>query len=94
MTPRGTSIAGLVSIMAQDFESLLKEIFGEPLSKLSEFQREQVKRLTAKLQEMVREAVKDEFSRMHSEIADLRARLGKLEQERAQAAADSIETSF
>ena len=80
--------------MAQDLESLLKEVFGEPLAKLTQFQSDQVKRLTAKLQEMAREAVKDELTKLHTEVADLRARVAKLEQERAQAAADSIQASF
>jgi uncharacterized protein YPO0396 len=80
--------------MAQDFEQLFKEIFGEPLAKLNQFQSDKVARLTAKLQEMAREAVKDEITRLSTEVADLRARLTVLEQERAQAAADSLETSF
>ncbi len=80
--------------MAQDFEQILKEIFGDSLAKLSQFQSDQVKRLTAKLQEMAREALKDELTRMHTEIADLRARVAKLEAERAQAAADSLQSSF
>jgi predicted nuclease with TOPRIM domain len=75
--------------MAQDFESMLKEIFGEPLSRLTQFQTDQVKRLTAKLQEIAREAVKDELTRLHTEIGDLRTRLERLEAERAQAAADT-----
>ncbi len=80
--------------MAQDFEALLKEVFGEPLAKLTQFQSDQVKRLTTKLQEIAREAVKEELTRLHGEVGDLRTRVAKLEQERAQAAADSIETSF
>jgi hypothetical protein len=80
--------------MAQDVESLLKEVFGEQLAKLSQFQSDQMKRLMGKLQEIAREAVKDELSRLHTEVADLRARVSKLEQERAQAAADSVQASF
>ena len=80
--------------MAQDLESLLKEVFGEPLAKLTQFQSDQMKRLTAKLQELAREAVKEELTRLHTEVADLRSRVAKLEQERAQAAADSIQASF
>ena len=77
--------------MAQDFESLLKEVFGEPLSRLTQFQSEQVKRLTTRLQDMAREAVKDELARLHTEVGDLRARVARLEQERVEAAADSVE---
>ena len=78
--------------MAQDFEQLLKDIFGEPLSRLTQFQSEQVKRLTSKLQDIAREAVKEELAKLHTEIGDLRERLTRLESERAQAAADT--TSF
>lgn len=80
--------------MAQDFEQLFKEVFGEPLAKLTQFQSDQMKRLMGKLQEVAREAVKDELTRLHTEVADLRTRLTRLEQERAQAAADSLDTSF
>lgn len=80
--------------MAQDLESLLKEVFGEPIAKLNQFQSDQMKRLMTKLQEIAREAVKDELGKLHTEVADLRTRLARLESERAQAAADSVETSF
>jgi polyhydroxyalkanoate synthesis regulator phasin len=80
--------------MAQDFESMLKEIFGEPRSRLTQFQGDQVKKLTAKLHEIAREAVKDELTKLTSEITDLKTRLARLESERAQAAADSVESSF
>jgi len=78
--------------MAQDFESMLKEIFGEPLSRLTQFQGDQVKRLTAKLHEIARDAVKEELTKLHTEIGELRARLERLEAERAQGAAET--TSF
>jgi hypothetical protein len=77
--------------MAQDLESLLKEVFGEPLSRLTQFQSDQVKKLTTRLQDMAREAVKEELTKMHSEIIDLRARIARLEQERVESAANSIE---
>ena len=80
--------------MAQDLESLFKEVFGEPLAKLTQFQSDQMKRLMAKLQEMAREAVKEELTRLHTDVGDLKARVSKLEQERAKAAAESLETSF
>jgi chemotaxis regulatin CheY-phosphate phosphatase CheZ len=80
--------------MAQDFESLLKEIFGEPLSRLTNFQSDQLGKLTTRLQDIAREAVKEDFTKMQQEITDLRSRLARIEQERAQAAADSLETSF
>jgi uncharacterized protein YPO0396 len=80
--------------MPQDFESLLKDVFGEPLSRLSQFQSDQLGKLTARLQEIAREAVKDDLTRLQQEVAELRTRLARLEQERAQAAADSLEPSF
>ena len=90
----GTSIAALSGVMAQDLEQTLKEIFGDSMAKLSQFQADKMKRLTTKLNELARDAVKDELSKLHSEIADLRARVAKLETERAQVAAESVESSF
>ncbi|HVE72633.1 MAG TPA: hypothetical protein VNI54_14815 [Thermoanaerobaculia bacterium] len=80
--------------MAQDFETLLKDIFGEPLSRLSQFQSDQLGRLTTRLQEIAREAVKEDFAKLQHEVTELRTRLARIEQERAQAAAESLETSF
>jgi uncharacterized protein YPO0396 len=80
--------------MPQDIEQLLKEIFGESLSRLSQFQADQLGKLTTKLQELAREALKDELTKLHAEIGELRARVAILEQERAEHAADSLESSF
>ena len=80
--------------MAQDFESLFKEIFGEPLSKLTQFRSDQMEKLMARLQDIAREAVKEDFTKLQTEVAELRTRLARIEEERAQAAADSLETSF
>ena len=80
--------------MAQDFEQLLKDVFGEPLSRLTQFRTDQVEKLTAKLQDIAREAVKDEIAKLHTEVAELRSRVAVLEQERAEKAADSLEASF
>lgn len=80
--------------MTNDLEQLLRDVFGESINRLSQFQADQVKRLQTKLQELAREAVKDEFTHLHTEIADLRARIATLEAERARAAADSIQSSF
>jgi polyhydroxyalkanoate synthesis regulator phasin len=76
--------------MAQDFEQLLKEVFGEPLSRLSQFQSEQMNRLMAKLNEIAREAVKDDLGRLQAEINDLRARVAELEAERVRASAEQV----
>lgn len=80
--------------MAQDFEQLLKDVFGEPFNRLTQFQSDQVGKLTARVQDIAREAVKEDFTKLHAEIAELRSRLTVLESERAQAAADSVDASF
>ena len=76
--------------MAQDFEQFLKDLFGEPLSKLSQYSSEQLQRMQAKLQEFAREAMKDELTKLHQEIAELKARVVVLESERVQASADQV----
>lgn len=76
--------------MAQDFEQLLQEVFGEPLSRLTRFQSDQIARLTAKMQEIAREAVREELNQMHADLADLRTRVARLEAERVEAAADQV----
>ena len=65
--------------MAQDFEQLFKSVFGE-----------QVDKVTAKLQEIARDGVKDELTKLHQEVGELRARLARLEEERAEKAADRL----
>ena len=76
--------------MAQDFEQLLREVFGEPLSRLSQFQSEQMNTLMAKLNEIAREAVREDIGRLQTEINDLRARVAVLEAERVSAAAEQV----
>ena len=80
--------------MAQDFEQLLKDVFGEPLSRLSQFQTDQLGKVTAKLQEMAREAVKDDLARLQQEVTELKTRLARLEEERAENAAESLDANF
>jgi predicted nuclease with TOPRIM domain len=80
--------------MPSDFEQLLREVLGESADRLSQFQSDQKKRLQSKLQELVREALKDELTKLHAEIVELRSRVATLEAERAQVAAESIEPSF
>lgn len=65
--------------MAQDFEQLF---------------RDQLGKVTGRMQDLVREAVKEELTRLHQEVGELRARVARLEQERAEKAAESLETSF
>ncbi len=76
--------------MAQDFESFLREVFGEPLNRLTNFSSEQMQRLNSKLQDLAREAVKDELTRLHTELNEVRNRVAVLEAERAEAAADKV----
>ena len=80
--------------MPQDFESLLKDVFGEPLSRLSQFQSDQLGKLTSRVQDLARDAEKDDNAKLQQEVAELRTRLARIEEERAQAAADSLEASF
>jgi len=76
--------------MPTDFEQLARDVFGG----LSQFSSEQLKKLQAKSQEFAREAIKDDLAKLHAEIAELRSRVATLEAERAQAAAESLESSF
>ena len=70
--------------MATDFEQLLRDVFGTSLDKLNQFQADQVKRLQSKLQEIARESMKDDLTKLHAEIADLRSRVASLEAERTE----------
>ena len=65
--------------MAQDFEQLFRNVFGD-----------QVDKVTARLHEIARDGVKDELTKLHQEVGELRSRLARLEQERAEKAADSV----
>ena len=81
-------------VMANDFEQTMRELFGEPLSRLTQFQGEQMQKLQNKLQELAREAMKEDLGKLHSELNELRSRVAVLESERAQKAADGIQASF
>ncbi len=76
--------------MAQDFESMLREVLGDSWNKLTQFQGEQVKKLTNRFSDLTREAMKEELVRLNTELNDLRARVAKLEAERAENAAESV----
>ena len=76
--------------MAQDFEQFLKDLFGEPLNRLSQYSSEQMQRMQTRLQEFARDALKDELGKLHHEVAELRARVAVLENERVQASADQV----
>jgi len=76
--------------MPGDFEQLLRDIFGDSFTRLSDYQREQGKKLQSKLQELAREALHDELSKLHGEVAELRARVATLEAERVENAAEQV----
>jgi hypothetical protein len=76
--------------MPHDFEQMLKEIFGESISRLSRFESDQMAKLTGKLQDLAREAVKDDLARLTQEVADLRARVATLEADRVAASAEQV----
>ena len=65
--------------MAQDFEHLFKD---------------QLSKVTNRLQDLAREGVKEDLTRLTQEVAELRSRVARLEQERAEKAAESLEASF
>jgi predicted nuclease with TOPRIM domain len=76
--------------MPSDFEQLLRDIFGDSVDRLTNFQREQAKRLQGKLQELAREALHEELGKLNSEVAELRARVAVLENERIERSAESV----
>jgi len=80
--------------MPGDFEQMLRDVFGESVNRFTTFERDQMKKLQTKLQEIAREALHDELSKLHGEIGDLRARVAKLEAERAENASESLQSSF
>ena len=76
--------------MANDFEQLLKDIFGDPLNRLTQFSSDQTQRIQTRLQEFAREALHDELSKLRTEVSDLRERVATLEKERVQDAAELV----
>jgi gas vesicle protein len=76
--------------MPNDFEQLLKDLFGEPLNRLTQFSSDQTQRMQTRLQEFAREAVKDELTKIHTEVNDLRERVAELEKERVDNAANLV----
>jgi uncharacterized coiled-coil protein SlyX len=76
--------------MAQDFESMLREVLGDSWNKLTQFQSDQVKKLTNRFSDLTREAIKDELAKLHADLNDLRTRVAQLEAERAEKAAESV----
>ena len=76
--------------MAQDFETLMKDIFGESYNRFTKFEAEQTKRLMSKAHDIAREALKEELVRLQVEINELRSRVAVLEAERVAASNDQV----
>lgn len=74
-----------------DLDATLRELFGDSLSKLDQFQKDKVQKITAKMHEMVRAAVRDELQKLREEVSDLRERVARLEAERVEATDHVIE---
>ncbi|HEX3067973.1 MAG TPA: hypothetical protein VHX14_05315 [Thermoanaerobaculia bacterium] len=76
--------------MPNDFEQLLKDVFGDSLDRLTQFSSEQKQRLQSRLQDVAREALKDELTKLHTEVNDLRERVAALEKEKIDDAAETV----
>ncbi len=76
--------------MPNDFEQLLKDVFGDSLDRLTQFSSEQKQRLQSRLQDMAREALKDELTKLHTDLNDLRDRVAALEKEKIGDAAETV----
>jgi DNA anti-recombination protein RmuC len=76
--------------MANDFEQLLKDLFGEPLNRLTQYSSEQTQKLQTRLHEFIHEAVKEELTKLHTEINDLHNRVAALEKDRIDEAAETV----
>lgn len=74
--------------MANEFEQTLREMFGESWNRLSQFQSDQVKKLTEKVHHVAREAVREEMAKLRMEVEDLRNRVLVLESERTEGAVE------
>lgn len=74
--------------MANDFEQTLREMFGESWNRLSQFQSDQVKKLTEKVHHVAREAVREEMAKLRTEVDDLRNRVTVLESKRTEGAVE------
>jgi hypothetical protein len=61
---------------------------------LDGFPKDQVRKLTGKLHDVAREALRDELDRLEHQLAELRERVTVLETERATQAAEGLESSF
>ena len=77
-----------------DFEQTLKDIFGDSLGKVTQFQKDQMQKVMDKAHEVARAAVSEDLTRLTTELAVLKARVVRLEEQRLTNAAESVEGSF
>jgi polyhydroxyalkanoate synthesis regulator phasin len=76
--------------MPTDFEQLLKDVFGDSLDRLTQLSSEQKQRLQSRLQDMARDALKEDLTKLHTEVNDLRERVATLEKEKIDDAAETV----
>lgn len=76
--------------MANDFEQTLREMFGESWNRLSQFQSDQIKKLTEKVHHVAREAVREDLANLQAEVAELRKRVIVLETDRGERAVEEL----
>ncbi|HVT44012.1 MAG TPA: hypothetical protein VMT00_06455 [Thermoanaerobaculia bacterium] len=80
--------------MANEIEQMLREMFGESWNKLTKFQSEQVAKITSRVEDLARAAVRDDLARLASEVAELERRVAMLEEERVKTAAEGTQANF
>lgn len=76
--------------MANDFEQTLREMFGESWNRLSQFQSDQIKKLTERVHHVAREAVREELAQLQAELGELRKRVIVLETDREERAVEEL----
>lgn len=76
--------------MANDFEQTLREMFGESWNRLSQFQSDQIKKLTERVHHVAREAVREELGQLQAELGELRKRVIVLETDREERAVEEL----
>lgn len=76
--------------MATDFEQTLREMFGESWNRLSQFQSDQIKKLTERVHQVAREAVREDLAQLQAELVELRKRVIVLETDREERAVDEL----
>lgn len=76
--------------MANDFEQTLREMFGESWNRLSQFQSDQIKKLTERVHHVAREAVREDLAQIQAELGELRKRVIVLETDREERAVEEL----